>query len=73
MGGFTVLAKAFPVVRRHQDERLPVGSTRLETVEQPAELGVDVGDLAVVGTCRESLGERLRGPVVVMGIVVVHP
>src|SRR3972149_4632343 len=61
VGGFAVLAEALPVVRRHQNERFPPGRSALEAIEQPAELLVDVGDLAIVGARGKALGERRRG------------
>ncbi len=73
VGGLAVLAERLAVVRGHDDERAGRVEALGERVEQPRELRVDVGDLAVVEPARKAEREA-RGRVVGrVRIVDVHP
>ena len=73
MALLAVLAEPFAVVGGDGDDGAREAPALLEPGQEPAELLVHVGDLAVVRTAREAPEEGLGRPVARVRVVVVHP
>ena len=73
VGLLAVLAQSLAMVRGHEDEGARRPALRLQEPQQPAELRVHEGDLAVVGAAGEPRREVRRRLVGRVGVEVVDP
>ena len=73
VAGLPVFAEALAMVADRDDDRVSGPVVVIEPLEEAADLGVHVGDLAEVGTVPVALGPRLRRFVWRVRVVVVDP